>query len=146
MNTLQINHLSLEEILTTTQLIVNFGLVVLIWMVQLIVYPSFLHYKKENLIPWHQKYTQKITVIVVPLMLFQLALAIYFAFQNLSVTTIISSLTILFLWGFTFTSFAPVHFKISSGKHTQKDLYLLVKRNWWRTFLWSALFIFDVLT
>ena len=52
---------------------VDFGLLVLILMVQVIVYPSFLHFSKTNLIKWHQSYTPKITTIVAPLMIAQVA-------------------------------------------------------------------------
>ena len=45
-------------------LLVDAGLVVLIWMVQLIIYPSFLHYD-NNLVEWHHKYTSRIALIVV---------------------------------------------------------------------------------
>ena len=56
---------------------IDFGLVVLIWMIQLIVYPSFLHYTTTNLIKWHRKYTPLIGYIVGPLMLLQLGISIY---------------------------------------------------------------------
>lgn len=145
MNTLQVNHLSLTEILPTTQLIIDFGLVVLIWIVQLIIYPSFQYYKEKNLVHWHQKYTKKIAIIVVPLMLLQLVFAIFQMFYQLNTSNIITLIIVLFLWGFTFTSFAPIHFKISEGKYTQKHVDLLINRNWWRTFLWTILFIFNIL-
>lgn len=144
MNTLEIKHFWLEQIITQTQLTIDFGLVVLIWMVQLIIYPSFKYYQHQNLITWHQKYTNRIAVIVVPLMLMQLAIAIYLVFCQFDITNSIRLIIVLFLWIFTFTSFAPLHFKISEGKHNDKLLELLIKRNWWRTFLWLALFIYDL--
>lgn len=122
--------------------LVDFGLVVLIWIIQLIIYPSFLYYKKENLITWHQKYTNKIALIVIPLMLMQLTIAfvnIYFKFNAINT---ISLCVVLFLWVFTFTSFAPLHFRISETKAGRNMLLLLVKRNWIRTVLWSVLFLF----
>ena len=131
----------LENLLLIT-LLVDFGLVVLIWMVQLLVYPSFLYYKKENLMIWHQKYTKKIAVIVIPLMLMQLTIALLNVYLYLNITHITSLVVVLFLWGFTFTSFAPLHFKISDDKSNQKLLQLLVKRNWVRTVVWTLLFVF----
>lgn len=145
MSTLEISHYWVAQLIAIIQLIVDFGLVVLIWMVQLIIYPSFLYYKSKNLMVWHQKYTERIAVIVVPLMLMQLAIAIYLVFYQFDITNSIRLIIVLFLWIFTFTSFAPLHFKISEGKHTEKMLQLLITRNWWRTFLWSALFVFDLL-
>lgn len=144
MSTFTVSHFSITQIITMVQLIVDFGLVVLIWMVQLIVYPSFLHFDYKNLLTWHQKYTQKISVIVVPLMFLQLAIAIYNVLQHLNIFTATTLMIVVFLWIFTFLGFAPVHFKISAGKHNRRIIETLVVRNWWRTFLWSALFLFDI--
>ena len=59
------------------QLLVDFGLVVLIWIVQLIIYPSFLYYNSNTLSKWHKTYTGRITTIVAPLMIAQIAIAAY---------------------------------------------------------------------
>lgn len=126
-----------QELLTSLFLIVNSGLVVLIWMVQLIVYPSFLFYNKENLVQWHNIYTKRIAVIVVPLMLIQLVLSILNTIVSFSIINLTIALLVLFLWVFTFTSFAPVHFKISENRFQQTQLQQLVNRNWIRTIIWS---------
>jgi hypothetical protein len=134
-----------SQIILQISLLVDVGLVVLIWMVQLIVYPSFTYYKPKNLIEWHQKYTTGIAVVVIPLMTTQLVLAIIAVFYQPNFTAISTLLIVLFLWIFTFLSFAPLHFKISEGKHNQKLLQLLIQRNWIRTFLWSSLFLFHLI-
>lgn len=126
-----------QELLTSLFLIVNSGLVVLIWMVQLIVYPSFLFYNKENLVKWHNIYTKRIAVIVVPLMLIQLVLSILNTVVSFSIINLTIALLVLFLWVFTFTSFAPVHFRISENRFQQTQLQQLVNRNWIRTIIWS---------
>ena len=126
-----------QELLTSLFLIVNSGLVVLIWMVQLIVYPSFLFYNKENLVKWHNIYTKRIALIVVPLMLIQLVLSILNTIVSFSIINLTIALLVLFLWVFTFTSFAPVHFKISENRFQQTQLQQLVNRNWIRTIIWS---------
>jgi len=125
-------------------ILVDAGLVVLIWIVQLIIYPSFLYYTKTNLLSWHQKYTTQIAIIVIPLMLLQLISAIVFVLHSLNTTHTVSLLIVLFLWIFTFLAFAPLHFKISEGKADQNLLKLLIQRNWIRTFLWSFLLIFHL--
>jgi hypothetical protein len=134
-----------SQIILQISLLVDIGLVVLIWMVQLIVYPSFTFYNPKNLIEWHQKYTTGIAVVVIPLMLTQLILAIVAIFYQPNFTAIFTLLIVLFLWIFTFLSFAPLHFKISEGVHNQKLLQLLIRRNWIRTFLWSSLFLFHLI-
>jgi len=57
----------------TARLVVDFCLVVLIWLVQLIIYPSFRYMSPEQLAIWHPKYTTLITLVVGPLMLAQVA-------------------------------------------------------------------------
>ena len=111
-----------SQIIFQISILVDVGLVVLIWMVQLIVYPSFPYYKTENLIEWHQKYTTGIAVVVIPLMLTQLVLAVVAVFYQPNFTAISTLLIVLFLWIFTFLSFAPLHFKISEGKQNKKLL------------------------
>ncbi|MFQ3270452.1 MAG: hypothetical protein ACI9A1_000767, partial [Lentimonas sp.] len=54
--------------------LIDFGLVVLIWMVQLVVYPSFKYYPASDLLKWHRAYTASMAVVVLPLMLAQLIL------------------------------------------------------------------------
>jgi hypothetical protein len=122
-------------------LLVDAGLVVLIWLVQLIIYPSFTYYSAKNLFKWHQKYTTRLAFVVIPLMLSQLVLAIVAVFYELNMVNIYSLLIVLFLWLFTFISFAPLHHKISEGDTNQSILQLLIRRNWIRTFFWSFLFI-----
>lgn len=134
-----------SQIISQTTLLIDAGLVVLIWMVQLVVYPSFTYYQPKNLIEWHQKYTTGIAVIVIPLMLAQLVLAMVAVFYQPNFVSLFTLLIVIFLWIFTFLSFAPLHFKISEGKPNQQLLQLLIRRNWIRTFLWSGLLIFHLL-
>ena len=137
--------LDYSQIISQISLLVDAGLVVLIWMVQLIIYPSFTYYKSENLIKWHQKYTSRLAVVVVPLMLTQLALAIVAVFLAFNFTTIFTVVIVLFLWIFTILSFAPLHSKISAGNTNQNLLKLLIQRNWIRTFFWSLLLVFHLI-
>lgn len=120
---------------------IDFGLVVLIWIIQLIVYPSFLHYANENLVRWHRKYTPLIGYIVGPLMLTQLGIAIYQMSSEVTLYQCISLLLISTIWILTFLQFVPIHSTISRGKVTQKMLQSLVRKNWLRTILWTLVFI-----
>ncbi|NNK76765.1 MAG: hypothetical protein HKP42_11980 [Maribacter sp.] len=126
-------------------LLVNFGLVVLIWMIQLIVYPSFLHYKTEDLVGWHRKYTTLIGYIVVPLMLAQLSISIFQVYASATFTTLSILTLVLLVWLSTFLQFVPIHSNISKGSVNQKMLSALVKKNWTRTILWTVVFIISFL-
>ena len=126
------------------RLLVDFGLLVLIWMIQLIIYPSFLYYKKENLVVWHRKYTPLISHIVGPLMLLQLAIAIYQITYEINFFNILSLGIISLVWISTFLQFVPIHNIISKGLANKEMLVSLVKKNWTRTLLWSILFLITV--
>jgi hypothetical protein len=125
----------------TLSLSFDAGLLVLIWMVQLIVYPSFLYYERNNLIIWHQKYTGLITMIVAPLMFGQLGSSIYALIDDLHSIAIVKLVLIFLVWLSTFLYFAPTHGKISKDDFSERTLQELVKRNWFRTITWTLVFV-----
>ena len=128
-----------------SRLIFDFGLVVLIWIVQLVVYPSFKYYTKDNLVKWHQRYTNRISFVVMPLMLGQLFIGGYQLVVEKSWYTLSSACIILALWLITFLFFIPLHNQISNQTHSEKTLAQLVTYNWVRTVLWTALFLISLL-
>ncbi len=123
------------------RLLIDFGLVILIWLVQLVVYPSFLYYNTDNLVVWHRKYTSLIGYIVLPLMLLQLGITMYQITHATNLYTISSIVIVGLIWIATFTQIVPIHNTISKGTVSDRILFSLVKKNWTRTFLWTILFI-----
>ena len=130
---------------TILRLLIDFGLLVLIWIVQRIVYPGFLYYNTKDLINWHRTYTSRFTFIVMPLMLGQLGISIYQLITEIDLYTVMSLIIIILIWLSTFLQFVPIHTEISKGKVNQNMLDSLVKKNWIRTFLWTALFLYSML-
>lgn len=126
----------------TLSLSFDAGLLVLIWMVQLIIYPSFLYYEIDNLIVWHKKYTRLITIIVAPLMFGQLGCSLYEVVDGFQFLSTIKLGLILLVWLSTFLYFAPTHGKISKGDFSHTTLHQLVNRNWLRTITWTLVFLF----
>ena len=124
-----------------TRLLLDFGLCILIWMVQLIVYPSFLFFSDNNLFTWHKSYTKAIALIVIPLMLGQLGIVIYQVFLAQNIYTLVSIVFVVFLWGITLLKFAPMHQQISEGNTQIQLLKTLVQMNWIRTIIWTLLFV-----
>jgi len=122
-------------------LLVDFGLVVLIWMVQLIVYPSFLFYKGTQLITWHTKYTPRITKIVAPLMFAQLSLSVFGLFQGITAYSILYAALVLSMWILTISVFIPIHEKIQEGSASTDLLQRLVRTNCYRTAVWTFIFL-----
>ena len=125
-------------------LLIDSGLCVLAWMVQLIVYPGFLDYSPTNLLKWHKKYTPRITGIVAPLMLSQLGLAIYRLIQEPIGISTISFLLVLAIWIITFIWFVPLHQKIDEGVTQQNYLRKLVQLSWYRTLPWTFVLLLNL--
>lgn len=128
------------------RLFLDFGLFILIWLVQLVIYPSFLYFVKNELVRWHKKYTPRITFFVLPLMLGQLMMYGTLLQQEKTYYSIGSFVLVLMGWLLTFTVFVPKHKEITNGTHTEKTLTQLVNFNWSRTLIWTLLFIWDLIT
>lgn len=126
--------------LLLTRLLLDFGLLILIWLVQLVIYPSFKYYTHSNLIEWHQLYTTRISYVVMPLMLGQLSLSIIQLWQGISLYTLLSMGIIVLLWLSTFLQFVPLHNNIGGSNFDATTIIELVNKNWIRTFLWTVLF------
>lgn len=126
------------------ELLVDAGLFILTWMVQLIIYPGFLAYSPSDLTSWHKLYTPRITIIVAPLMLSQLALSLFHVITKATGLSLLVFLLVLLSWGTTFFLFVPIHERIGKGQATSKDLRRLVQRNWLRTGVWTLILILDL--
>ena len=122
----------------------DFGMLVLIWLVQLIIYPSFEFCDKETFTFWHEKYTGLITVVVLPLMLGQLALTGYQLTQDRSWSTIACIALIAVCWIVTFTLSVPAHNQLQTVGNEIEVVRWLVLTNWLRTIAWTAISILSI--
>lgn len=127
--------------LSDFRLVFDFGLLVLIWIVQVIIYPGFTYYTSTDLYKWHSVYTKRISYVVIPLMLGQLTLGLWEAYCYPSTYTLGSLVLILGVWLLTFTIFVPMHQRIAEGQTESVLLYSLISKNWLRTFLWTLIFV-----
>lgn len=125
---------------------VNVGLFVLIWMVQLVVYPSFSYFTEANIKKWHPIYTTSITYIVFPLMLTELLVYIFLVYQSPSVTSIISLVLVLSTWLITIFMAVPLHHKIDTQVNSMEARKQLVQINWLRTLVWTLILIISLVS
>jgi len=130
------------DILLALKLVSDAGLLVLIWLVQLVIYPSFRFYNICELKKWHRLYTGRITLVVLPLMLSQLILSwgIVLA-NNWDIFYTINAVLVLLTWVSTFIIFVPLHQKIDNAQHLEIYIQKLITYNWLRTFLWTIIFV-----
>ena len=128
----------------TIRLLFDAGLFILIWMIQLVVYPSFQYYKKEDLIKWHKRYTLSLSFIVIPLIFGQLIVAFMQLLRLQEFETILSLTLVIGVWISTFLQFVPIHNQIGKNIISDKLLKQLVNKNWLRTFLWTLIFAWSI--
>ncbi len=129
------------SIFEVVRLLLDFGLVILVWLVQFVIYSAFPYYGHKKLILWHKKYMSRITIIVAPLMIGQLIISIVEILKNTSIFNIIICLSIYSIWMITFFFIAPIHKKINKSLYTPFTFRNLIKINLLRTFLWTLIFV-----
>ncbi len=130
--------------LSLLRLLFDFGMLVLIWLVQLIIYPSFLYYQPRDLLLWHETYVIAISFVVIPLMFGQLITASIQLFKKQNLFTVGSLMLIAFVWLSTFVQFVPMHNAISLGDTSLDLLNDLIDKNWIRTAIWTFIFVWSM--
>jgi len=124
---------------------VNFALCILIWLVQLVIYPSFAVIEEAQFRQWHKRYTLRISFIVIPLMLSQVVLLGRLIYQNsFNAVSLIQGLLIFSAWVVTYTLSVPCHKKLSKKKDTSQ-IKRLIASNWLRTVAWTTTSILDLI-
>ena len=116
------------------------SLFILIWIVQLTIYPSFQFMSAEQLIQWHAKYTKRMAWIAGPLILFQTTIISIQIVLEISIINILSGIIVGVTWILTYFVSIPLHRTISEDGGSLVELNKLVNTNWYRTICWSVLF------
>lgn len=123
----------------TARIAVDFGLVILIWLVQLVIYPSFQYMSTDQLAVWHPKYSNLITLIVGPLMLMQVGLVGWDVLNRFSWLAVASAVLVALMWASTAFQAVPIHNAIAAGSASAETLARLVNVNWVRTVGWTVI-------
>jgi hypothetical protein len=112
-----------------------------IWMVQLVHYPSFLfvdvlHFKK-----FHTFHSNRISWIVAPVMLLELMSAYFLVYyDSRNILNWIGLFLITLIFALTAFVSVPQHNKLSLS-HDEAIIKQLIASNWYRTALWSVRFV-----
>ena len=124
------------ELLLKVNLLSTSVMVGVIWVIQLLHYPSFHFINEKKYIEFQHFHMQRISFIVIPVMLIELASALLLSYFFRSSLTIILLALVLGIWAITFIFFTNMHQKLTEGyDHSIVDR--LVQINWSRTALWS---------
>ncbi len=116
---------------------VSWGLLILIWLVQIIIYPGLADIPSKDFVNYHAWYVARITMVVLPLMIFELIITIaWFFLQTGLFYPAVAGGLVLVVWWSTFALQVPIHKALQAGKDRSK-IKRLVSTNWIRTIAWS---------
>jgi hypothetical protein len=114
----------------TFELLVSVALFILIWIIQVLHYPSFLYVDKNDFPKFEAFHTRRISFLVLPLMVSELILSlINFNYLILGI--------IVLIWLSTFFIQVPCHEKLKFG-FDKLTIERLIFTNWIRTSLWTV--------
>ena len=118
---------------------ITWALAGLIWTVQLVSYPLFGKVGREAFPSYHAAHMSRITLVVAPLMLGELATAIWLVFQPIELGLLFTaSLPLLGLnWVSTGLVQVPMHKKLEHDGFDEPTWRKLTTSNWVRTIAWS---------
>jgi uncharacterized membrane protein len=113
-----------------------------IWMVQLVHYPLMALVSEARWREYEAQHRRRITFVVMPAMLIELATACWIAARQLAGdgpawSGLVGLALVLALWLSTFLVQTPLHMRLSQ-RFDADDHARLVRSNWLRTLLWSA--------
>ena len=132
---------SFSEMITLSamlaQIIGVFGMFSVIWLIQIVVYPSFLDINTDRWQDFHHRHCRRMGFIAGSLMCAELFGATTMCFvtpiDGFAVTLLVTS---ILTWLATGIIFVPLHRSLRD----QKDdliIHNLIKQNWSRTVIWS---------
>ncbi len=106
-----------------------------IWLVQLVHYPSFYFIDEENFKEFSYFHQRNITYIVGPVMLVEFLSGLYLLPKS-EILFQINMVLLVFIWLVTFFFSVKEHNNLIGGKDLE-SIRRLVKTNWMRTILWT---------
>jgi len=119
--------------LTATSVMVG-----VIWVIQLVHYPSFHFVELKQYNTFQRFHMSRISYVVIPAMLTELftLFLIVISMDQIDTLVLASAILLIFIWLMTAVFFSGVHQKLTLG-YDQTVVDKLVKLNWGRTLLWT---------
>jgi hypothetical protein len=108
-----------------------------IWVIQLIHYPSFAYINPAQFVEAHERHTSLMGIIVGPVMILELLAGLWLVSHKITDFSLLNLGIIALLWFFTFFVSVPLHNQLAAG-FNPVIIQKLVTTNWPRTILWTA--------
>jgi hypothetical protein len=126
-----------QELIFLINTFASFFMTGLIWIVQLVHYPSFHYVGTDNFKAFQLHHVNSIDKIVIPVMVAELATSFGLAWTDgfLSLNAV-GFYIVMLIWISTGLFSVPAHSKLESSKDDHA-IRKLVSTNWVRTILWS---------
>ena len=124
------------EVLSKVHFLSTSLMVGIIWVIQLLHYPAFNFIKESDYVEFQHFHMQRISFIVVPVMILELFTAFMLVYYIRSNLLILCMIILLFIWLITFVFFTKLHQSLLDG-YDKTIVDKLVTINWSRTILWS---------
>ncbi|MGK0367234.1 MAG: hypothetical protein ACI9QD_000368 [Thermoproteota archaeon] len=112
-----------------------------IWMVQIVHYPTFKFIDYKSFTLFSAFHAKSISSIVIPLMLIEIATAAILIIQFPGIALFINFILLLITWGVTFLVSMPLHKELQRQQST-RSIEKLINSNWVRTSLWTLRSVF----
>ena len=109
-----------------------------IWVIQIVHYPSFHFIEKELYTAFQKFHMNKISIIVIPIMLAEIitGMMLFLDKSSKSPFLIISFVILVLIWLITGVFFSKAHNELMTG-YQELVVNQLVVMNWIRTLLWT---------
>lgn len=117
----------------------DFAMFVFLWLVQLLIYPSFNKIKSKEFTIWHKGYQRIILVIMGPIMISQMCFIVLSFIIEMNYNNLFRLLFLSLAWGWTLCVSVPLHKRIQCNNGNETDINTLIKSNWIRTLAWTLI-------
>lgn len=134
----------LPEHLQIVRTLLDFGIVIVVWLAQVIMYPCLAHIEKNDFVAWHKAYCTRISFFVVPLLCGQAVTVGVLIYLDPDMRNTLSAMIILLCWLSTFGLSVPCHNQLQEAGKDLSVIRKLVWTNLIRTLLWSIVFMIGV--
>ena len=128
-----------ELTLVAVQSVSSYAMFGVIWLVQLLVYPAFRLVPPEHWARLHAHHGTRISWVVIPLMLVELASALFLLAAPPAALESLQPLLagcVALAWVSTFAIQVPLHQRLARG-HDPRAIERLIQTNWIRTAAWT---------
>lgn len=119
----------------------------IIWIVQVVHYPTFRFIDNKSFSSFSKFHAKSISSIVIPIMLVEIATVAILLVNFPSKALFINLTLLLITWLVTFLVSVPLHKELQKQKSSQ-NIEKLIKSNWIRTSLWTfrSIFLWTLIT